>query len=197
MQHLSSKLFVALVAITSFSFAIGCDKAAPPAANTTSQTAQPVATSAALPANLIVAEQPAGAVGVIEARKSAKVGNHVAIIGRIGGTRSPFVSNRAIFTIVDQTMKSCIEMDDDEHCPRPWDYCCEDKSVLAKSMASIEINDENGKPLALALESEGTFKPLMLIAVDGTLQSTEGGSFVVRADHVYKVPNDPLASKIK
>jgi hypothetical protein len=37
----------------------------------------------------------------------------------------------------------------------------------------------------------------MLIAVEGTLQSTEGGSFVVRAEHVYKVANDPLASKIK
>ena len=134
---------------------------------------------------------------MIEARTTAKTGDRVAVIGRIGGSRAPFVSSRAIFTIVDQSMKSCLETDEEEHCPRPWDYCCEEKKELAKSMASIEINDANGKPLALALESEGTFKPLMLIAVEGTLQSTEGGSFVVRAEHVYKVPNDPLASKIK
>ena len=193
MQYFSSKHIVTIVAIIVFSFTVACDKSAPNAANPVAQSARPTA----LPANLLVTEQPAGAIGVIEARIAAKTGDRVAVIGRIGGSRAPFVSSRAIFTIVDQSMKSCLETDEEEHCPRPWDYCCEEKKELAKSMASIEISDANGKPLALALESEGTFKPLMLIAVEGTLQSTEGGSFVVRAEHVYKVPNDPLASKIK
>jgi len=193
MQHFSSKHIVALVAITVFSFTVACDKPAPNAANPVAQSAG----SIALPANLLVTEQPAGAIGVIEARTTAKTGDRVAVIGRIGGSRAPFVSSRAIFTIVDQSMKSCLETDEEEHCPRPWDYCCEDKKELAKSIASIEISDANGKPLALALESEGTFKPLMLIAVEGTLQSTEGGSFVVRAEHVYKIPNDSPASKMK
>ena len=193
MQYFSSKHIVTIVAIIVFSFTVSCDKSAPNAANPVAQSAG----STTLPANLLVTEQPTGAIGVIEARTTAKTGDRVAVIGRIGGSRAPFVSSRAIFTIVDQSMKSCIETGEDEHCPRPWDYCCEDKTELAKSMASIEISDANGKPLALALELEGTFKPLMLIAVEGTLQSTEGGSFVVRAEHVYKVANDPLASKIK
>ena len=193
MQYFSSKHIVTIVAIIVFSFTVACDKPAPTAANPVAQSAG----STALPANLLVTEQPTGAIGVIEARTTAKTGDRVAVIGRIGGSRAPFVSSRAIFTIVDQSMKSCLETDEEEHCPRPWDYCCEDKKELAKSMASIEISDANGKPLALALESEGTFKPLMLIAVEGTLQSTEGGSFVVRAEHVYKIPNDPPASKMK
>lgn len=193
MQHFLSKPIIALVAFSVLSFTVACDKSAPPAANPTAQSVG----STALPSNLLVTEQPAGAVGVIEARTAAKAGDRVAVIGRIGGSRAPFVSNRAIFTIVDQSMNSCIEMGDDGHCPRPWDYCCEDKKKLAKSIASIEISDANGKPLGIALESEGTFKPLMLIAVEGTLQSTEGGSFVVRADHVYIVANDPLSLKIK
>lgn len=193
MKHLSSDLFLAIVAVTSISFSLGCDKAAPPATNAQTQASP----SVHLPANLLVTEQPTGALGVIEARKSSHAGERVAIIGRIGGSRSPFVSTRAIFTIVDPSLKSCIETGDEDHCPRPWDYCCEDKKGLANAMASIEITDATGKPLEMALESEGTFKPLMLIAVEGTLHSTEGGSFVVRADHVYKVANDPLAAKIK
>ncbi len=192
MQPFLSKPIVALFAFNVLLFIAACDKPAPPASNSTAQSAG----ATALPANLLVNDQPAGAVGVIEARTAAKTGDRVAVIGRIGGMRSPFVSNRASFTIVDQSMKSCIETDDDQ-CPRPWDYCCEDKKQLAKSMASIEISDANGKPLELTLETEGTFKPLMLIAVEGTLESTEGGSFVVRAEHIYKVANDPLASKIK
>ncbi|MDA0214262.1 MAG: hypothetical protein O2875_02740 [Planctomycetota bacterium] len=193
MQQFSSKHIVAVLAFTAISFTTACEKAAPPAAKATAQSSG----STALPANLIVTEQPAGAVGVVEARTAGKIGERVAVIGRIGGSRAPFVSNRAIFTIVDQTMKSCAETGEEDHCPRPWDYCCEDKKELAKSMASIEISDANGKPLELSLESEGTLKPLMLIAVEGTLQSTDGGSFLVRAERIYKVANDPLASKIK
>jgi hypothetical protein len=37
----------------------------------------------------------------------------------------------------------------------------------------------------------------MWIAVEGTLQPTDGGAFIVNADHIYKMPNDPLASKLK
>jgi len=164
---------------------------------TNSQPPTPTASVVKLPADLIITTEPAGAVGVIEARKSATVGTRVAVIGRIGGSRSPFVSTRAIFTIVDPSLKSCAETGEEDHCPRPWDYCCEDKTALAQAIASIEISDASGAPLAISADAGGTLKPLMLVAVEGVLQSTEGGSFLIRADHVYLVANDPLASKIK
>jgi len=37
----------------------------------------------------------------------------------------------------------------------------------------------------------------MLVAVEGTLQPSDGTAFVVRADKIYKFPNDPLARHIK
>lgn len=168
----------------------GCDR-------TNSPPPTPTASVVKLPADLIITTQPAGAIGVIEARKSATVGMRVAVIGRIGGSRSPFVNNRAIFTIVDSSLKSCAETGEEDHCPRPWDYCCEDKTALAQAMASIEISNASGEPLAISANADGTLKPLMLVAVEGVLQSTEGGSFLIRADHVYPVANDPLASKVK
>lgn len=192
MRSLTTRLGASLVATATFTL-VACDKpATPPTPAATTTTA-----TVSLPAGLFVADAPAGAVGVIAARATAKAGDHVVLLGRIGGSRSPFVSNRAIFTIIDPSLKSCVEMGDDDHCPRPWDYCCEDRKSLTNGMASIEIADTAGKPLAIGLESEGTLKPLMLVVVEGTLQASEGGTLLVRADHIHKVANDPLAKFVK
>ncbi len=181
---------IPVLAIVSVLLPLACDKpATPPPA--------PAAATALLPTGLFVTEQPAGAVGVIASRAASKPGDHVVVLGRIGGSRSPFVSNRAIFTIIDPSLKSCVEMGDDDHCPRPWDYCCEERKSLTAALAMIEVVGADGKPIELSLESEGTLKPLMLVAVEGTIQPGEGGAMLIRADHICRVANDPLAAHIK
>jgi len=151
-----------------------------------------------LPEGLMLARRPLGAVGVATARMGVRPGEPVSLIGRIGGSRSPIVSNRAVFTLVDPAMKCCLETSDEDHCPRPWDYCCSDRAQLAASMATIEICGPDGKPLALSLEKEGTLTPLTLIAVNGVLETPDGsGAFVIRAKGIYLMPDDPLAERIK
>ncbi len=192
MQSITTQISTVLLSFVTLAV-VACDKSAtPPAPGGASSTG-----AVPRPADLFVVEPPAGAVGVIAARATAKAGDRVVLLGRIGGSRSPFVSNRAIFTIVDPSLKSCVEGGDDDHCPRPWDYCCEERKSLSNGMATVEVTDAAGDPLAFSLESEGILKPLMLVIVEGTLQPTEGGALVVRAVHVHKVPNDPLAKFIK
>jgi hypothetical protein len=152
----------------------------------------------ALPTGLMLSRRPLGALGVASARAGIRPGEPVSVIGRIGGSRSPIVSNRAVFTIVDPDMKCCLETGDSDHCPRPWDYCCSDRTRLAAATATIEICGPDGKPLALSLEQEGTLKPLTLIAVNGVLESPDAsGTFVIRARGIYLMPGDPLAERIK
>lgn len=152
---------------------------------------------AGLPKGLLLARRPLGAVGVATARMGVRPGEPISLIGRIGGSRSPMVSNRAVFTIVDPEMKCCLETSDEDHCPRPWDYCCSDRAKLAAATATIEICGPDGKPLALALEQEGTLKPLTLIAVNGVLETPDAsGAFVIRARGIYLMPDDPLAERI-
>lgn len=162
--------------------------------------AEPAAagTGSGLPEGLILTRRPLGAVGVATARVGVRPGEPISVIGRIGGTRSPIVSNRAVFTLVDPAMKCCLETSDEDHCPRPWDYCCSDRTELAAAMATIEICGPDGKPLALSLEQEGTLTPLTLIAVNGVLETPDAsGSFVIRAKGIYLMPDDPLAERIK
>ena len=152
---------------------------------------------AGLPKGLMLSRRPIGAVGVTTARMGVRPGEPISLIGRIGGSRSPIVSSRAVFTIVDPELKCCLETSDEDHCPRPWDYCCSDRAQLAAAMATIEICGPDGKALALSLEKEGTLRPLTLIAVNGVLEAPDGsGSFVVRARGIYLMPNDPLADRI-
>lgn len=186
MSHQTRIVTTALVAALSCAGLLSCEGAKTPAAQR----------GDSMPAGLVVSQVSPAAIGVLEVRKSAKPGDHVTVLGRIGGSRMPFVSTQAVFTIVDSTLESCVEMGDDDHCPRPWDYCCEDKASLARAMASIEIAGANGKPLAIALADEGSLKPLMLVAVEGTVQSTDGGSLVVRADRICRIPGDPLEKHI-
>ncbi len=49
-----------------------------------------------------------------------------SLSGRIGGSEKPFVDGLAAFTIVDLKVPYCA---DDEGCPTPWDYCCNQKDV--------------------------------------------------------------------
>ncbi len=165
---------------------IACDGTTPP----------PKVKPVTLPADTFVEVQPMEARSILEAKRTASAGQRVAIIGRVGGSTSPIVSQRAVFTMVDASLKSCAEMGED-HCPTPADYCCEERGSLANAMASVSLVDANGVPLAISLEAEGSIKPLMLLVVEGTLQPTSDHSFNIHATHLYKVPNDPLASKIK
>lgn len=179
------------------------DRDAAPASEDTQPepaAAQPAAAASGsgLPEGLMLARRPLGAVGVATARVGVRPGEPISVIGRIGGSRSPMVSNRAVFTLVDPEMKCCLETSDEDHCPRPWDYCCSDRAQLAAAMATIEICGPDGKPLALSLEKEGTLTPLTLIAVNGILETPDAsGSFVIRAKGIYLMPNDPLAERIK
>jgi hypothetical protein len=66
--------------------------------------------------------EPEGAKGVIRVREEARDQEDVVIVGRIGGSETPWVEGRAAFSIVDPSLKSCAECGADD-CPKPWDYC--------------------------------------------------------------------------
>ncbi|MEO1996002.1 MAG: hypothetical protein ABGZ17_12075, partial [Planctomycetaceae bacterium] len=88
-------------------------------------------------ARYLLSAEPAGAQGVIQTRESAKHQDDVVIVGRIGGSTDPWVEGRAAFSIVDESLRACSDIEGDT-CPRPWDYCCEtDKLPTAKALVRV------------------------------------------------------------
>jgi hypothetical protein len=68
------------------------------------------------PAKYLAKTEPADAKNVIAARKEVKDGEAVVLVGRIGGSKTPVSEERAVFTIVDLSLKSC------EADPNCWDF---------------------------------------------------------------------------
>lgn len=158
---------VGLSAVITLGLTTGCSK--------------PEAAAPAVTTDVLVTAEPAGGVGVGEARKTAKDGSEVVVIGRIGGSEKPFVSGLAAFTIVDPKIQPCGA---EEGCPTPWDYCC-DTNVTKENMATIKLVDAAGKPLKATASDLLGVKELTTVVVKGTAKRSEDGSLSVTAHQVY------------
>ena len=137
-----------------------------------------------IPAGMIT-KGPATGTGVAAAKLTAKQGETITIVGRIGGSEDPFVADRAVFTIVDPSLKSCADAGDPDHCETPWDYCCEDRASLKRSTATIEFAGSDGRPLKGSIRGMSGLDPLVTVAVTGTVtERNDAGMLVVRATKV-------------
>jgi len=137
-----------------------------------------------LPEGLVVRGEPAG-TPVATCKATAKQGDTVTVVGRIGGSRVPFTHDVAMFTIVDPSLKSCADGPDPDHCKVPWDYCCEDRDSLKRGMATIELVDAQGVPFGFPVRGAAGLEPLATVAVTGTVvEKNDAGLMVVRASKV-------------
>lgn len=131
----------------------------------------------------LLADEPEDAVGVIEARESAKDGEPVVIVGRIGGAANPWVEGRAAFMLLDASKLVVAEGDDsaeDEMCTGD---CCATERAGCTTL--VKIVDASGKVIAadsrqlLGLTSDD------MVVVRGKAAKDASDNFTVLADGVY------------
>lgn len=144
---------------------------------TTTENSKPTSDSATYKAST----EPAGALPVGDARKSAKNEDNIVLVGRIGGSVKPFVDGIAAFTIVDPKVPYCAE---EEGCPTPWDYCCEQNAVK-ENIATVKLVDKNGKPVMQDARELLGVKELNMVVVQGVASRDEEGNLSVQADQVF------------
>jgi len=127
--------------------------------------------------------EPDGGQNVIAARETSKDRGDVVVIGRIGGSETPFVDGLAAFEIVDPSLKACSDIPGDE-CPKPWDYCCElDKLSMSKVL--VKVVDQEGKVLMSDARKLWNLKELQTVVVTGKAQRDEAGNLTVLASGVF------------
>ena len=174
-----AKLVVFALTLGSLALAMGCKPPLP--------TANPVPPPAGV-SMYFLTEEPAAAKSVFAAKKSVQDGEEVTLVGRIGGSHSPFVAGRASFTVVDVSLVPCNERPDDL-CITPWDYCC-DKDRLPEATAVVKIVDADGKTIAKDAQKDLGMKELQTVTVKGKAKRDEAGNLVVQALAVF-VKNTP------
>src|SRR5688500_13591492 len=68
----------------------------------------------------LIKEETKEPKAVVKVRKEAKNGEEIVVVGRIGGRVNPWVKGAAAFSIVDEAVRSCDQIEGD-NCPTPWD----------------------------------------------------------------------------
>jgi hypothetical protein len=165
-------------------FAGGCRKADNPSAPSTAQERVPTAAGK----KYLLPQEPSGSKSVLNARKDAKDGEDIVLVGRIGGDAKPWVEGRASFWIVDTSLKSCKETEDD-NCPTPWDYCCIPRNELTAAMATVKIVDETGQTIPTDARELLGVKELQTIVVRGRARRDESGNLIVLASGIFLRPD--------
>jgi hypothetical protein len=170
----SPAILVALLALAS------CGDPKPPPGGAPS-------TPSALPPSYALTTEPSGALDVLKAKAAVKNGDPVVVVGRVGGGKSVFGDTRAIFTIVDPSLKPCGEDGMVDPCPYPWDYCCEDSTALRAATATIEFRDGAAVRKTGARGFHG-IDHLKTVVVKGVAERDDAGNLTVVADGVFVRP---------
>jgi hypothetical protein len=143
--------------------------------------------TAAIPEAAFATTEPSGGATVLEAKATAKSGDDVVVVGRIGGERRSFADLAASFTIVDPSLPACGEAGVPDACETPWDYCCEDKSKLRAASATIEFRDAKG-PLKGSAEGVRGLAHMKTVVVKGKAERDAAGNLVVAAESIFVRP---------
>ncbi len=138
----------------------------------------------ALPESYWLATPPGEASGVSAARATVKDGAELTVVGRIQDYRD----KQAQFFLADAALVPCNDRENDS-CPTPWDYCCEDRDKLAKGLLTVELREEDGKRLRkTSLAGFHGFDRLAKAVVRGTARVDEAGNVVLVASGLHVSP---------
>ena len=146
---------------------------------TTTQADNVVKPATLLSESVILKEKPAGAITITEARKLVEPGKEITIFGTVGGARSPFVGTRASMILADHTAMKACGAEACTSCPYPWDFCCEPKESLAKSILTVQFIDSEGMVLKQGLEGFGGIKKNGILTVKGKFAENATDQLVI------------------
>ncbi len=132
--------------------------------------------SAASPlASITLAEDPGEALAISAAR-DAEAGQDIVVVGRI----DKIVTGYASFTLTDIALDYCGQVESEDGCKTPWDYCCipSEEKAAATLMVMVDAADGVG---AIEAEEVPGLRLLDAVVVKGKLSKDEFGNVIVHA----------------
>jgi hypothetical protein len=151
---------------------VGCGKDEAPDANA----------SSSLPASIWSTDDLAPARQAAEVRKDAKDGEDVVVAGRA----KDFNGKLAVFTLADMALVSCADMGDDQ-CKTPWDYCCVAPDLLAAGLVTVELHDEDGRPIRTPIKGFHGLDHLDRLQIAGKVKRDDGGNVTIVMTKMHKL----------
>jgi hypothetical protein len=149
-------------------------------------SSQPIEDSqlAAHRSRLLLAEEPDGAVSVIDAKSAAAANADIVILGRIAaGDMSPWDKGKAAFLVSD----AAAAFDDHGHGPCQDGNClfCKDKTSVTDTLAIVQCQDDRGEVLPIDARTLLGVEENQLVVVRGRGSVDELGNLIIAAAGIY------------
>ncbi|MEM9235281.1 MAG: hypothetical protein AAGB14_00780 [Verrucomicrobiota bacterium] len=163
-------------------FVVSCSKEAP-SAGSESTNASPELKA------VFVSSIPDEASPIHLVRTTVQPGDIITVKGQVMGALEPFVEGRAAFILGDrEKLTPCNEMEMDDHCPTPWDACCDEKEAFRNGTATIQVLGEDKRILKEGLEGVEGLEKLSKILVKGRVDEQSGpNNLVINASAIQVV----------
>ncbi len=133
---------------------------------------------------LLLAEEPAGAVSVLDAKAAASSQEEIVIIGRIAaGEHTPWDHGKAAFLVSD----AAANLDDHGHGACHDDNClfCKDASSVTDKLAIVRFLDRQGQVLPIDARKLLGVEENQLVVVRGRGEVDPLGNLVIAAEGIY------------
>ncbi len=131
----------------------------------------------------VLAEEPAGALTIAEAKQAASQGE-VVLIGRIAaGDLSPWHDGKAAFLISDAM--AVIDEGDHHHCEDSECLFCKGESSITDRQAIVQFVDQAGGVIPVDARKLLQVEENQLVVVRGRGQVDGLGNLVLSADGIY------------
>jgi hypothetical protein len=126
--------------------------------------------------------EPAGAVGVLAGKKTAKNGERVVLEGRV----KDFIDGLSAFTLIDSSLRACSDAGDPmgENCKTPWDYCCIDQKEITAATVNVELRD-GAVPFPYSLKGFHGLDNLKHVVVTGQALVDKDGNVTLVAKGLH------------
>lgn len=181
--HIGKTTLITAIAASALILAACGDKEAAQTSQTSGDQGTAAGASSPLDA-YVLQTKPEGAVGVMEARNVARPGEPIVVTGQIGAAMDPFSKELASFVLGDEKIMYCDEMEED-HCPTPWDACCEDPAKVRRGRASVQILAD-GAPVPATLKGVNGMAELDKVVVAGIVDpASTPDNLIINATGIY------------
>ena len=141
---------------------------------------------------VLLESAPPDALTVTEARKNPKPGIEVTISGKVMGKMDPFVDGRALLTLGDPAKLTTCDLIPGDSCETPWDVCCDDPDLIKESIATVQVVDDQGRPLKAGLKGLGGMKELSSLVIKGTVaEGSNADNLLINATGIHVAMVEP------
>lgn len=132
-------------------------------------------------AKYLLADEPPGAVGILDLRESISGDQRVVLVGQIGGITDPWSRGQASFVIVDPVAL----MEGEGHsqdCDCPF---CRQSSEETEGLALVQFVDDSGEVLSVDAQRLFGVSQDQMVVVQGRAKLDQLGHLVVAAHGLY------------